>query len=95
MVLGLSAISYILFFKKVKAPDINKYPLLDLIMQIFINKYISFSGICLLLVIISSLLFHVQPNMAPLLVYLLGLNFFMDFYKKHYKKDIKETTLIC
>ena len=84
---SLSLVSYILFFKKIKAPDIRKRPWVDLLLQVFINKYISFSGICLLMVIISALAFSVQLNISLLLAYLLVVNFFKEFYKKHYKKE--------
>ena len=87
MVAGLSYISYILFFGKVKPPDVGKRPWLDLLMQVFINKYFSFGGICLLLVILSSFVFSVQPNISLLLLYLLVFNFFKEFYKKHYKQE--------
>ena len=87
MIVGLSAVSYLLFFKKVKAPAIYKYPWLDLLMQIFINNYISFFGICLLLAVLSELIFSVQTSFSVLLTYLLVVNFFKEFYKRHYKKD--------
>ncbi len=86
MIAGLSLISYLLFFKKIKAPDISKHPWADFVMQIFVNKYISFSGICLLLIFCSAFIFNVQPNFSPVLLYLLVVNFLMDFYKKHYTK---------
>ncbi len=85
MITGLSFISYILFYKKIKPPEVSKHVWLDFILQMFINKYISFSGICLLLVILSSFIFSVQLNISILLSYLLLFNFTMEFYKKHKK----------
>ena len=87
MIVSLSAISYLLFFKKVKPPIMFKNPLLDFIMQVFINNYISFFGICLLLAVLSELIFSVQTSFSVLLTYLLVVNFFKEFYKKHYKRD--------
>ena len=87
MIAGLSAISYLLFFKKVKPPIMFKNPLLDFIMQVFINNYISFFGICLLLAVLSELIFSVQTSFSVLLTYLLVVNFFKEFYKRHYKRD--------
>lgn len=87
MIASLSLISYLLFFKKIKAPDVSKRPWADLLMQLFVNKYISFSGICLLLILCSAFIFNVQPNISPVLLYLLIVNFLMDFYKKHYDKE--------
>lgn len=87
MIAGLSAISYLLFFKKVKAPVIYKHPWLDLLMQFFVNDYISFFGICLLLATLSELIFSVQVSFSVLLSYLFVVNFFKEFYKRHYKKD--------
>jgi hypothetical protein len=87
MIAGLSYISYILFFGKIKAPDIRNLPWLDFIMKIFINKYFSFTGTCLLLVILSSFIFSVQLNISLLLLYLLTVHFFQDFYKRHYKRQ--------
>lgn len=84
MIAGFSLISYLLFFKKIKAPDVSKRPWADLLMQLFVNKYISFSGICLLLILCSAFIFNVQPNISPVLLYLVVINFLMDFYKKHY-----------
>ena len=86
MIIGLTGISYILFYKKVKAPDVSRYIWLDFIAQVFINNYISFSGICLLLVILSSFIFSIQLNISILLSYLLLFNFTKEFYKKHRKK---------
>lgn len=87
MVAGLSYISYTLFFGKIKAPQFDKHPWVDLLMQIFINEYFSFSGICLGLVLLSSFIFSVQTNIFPLLMYLLIVHFFHKFYIKHFKKD--------
>ena len=89
MIAALSYTSYLLFFSKVKPPDVGKRPWLDLIMKIFVNNYFSFGGICLLLIILSTLIFSVQTNMSVLLMYLLTINFFKVFYEKHYKKEIK------
>lgn len=87
MTVSLSGISYLLFFKKIKAPEIKKYLWADMLMQLFVNKYISFSGICLLVIICSAFIFNVQPNISPLLLYLLIVNFFINFYNKNYKKE--------
>jgi len=87
MIAGLSGISYLLFFKKVKAPAIHKYAWLDLVMQLFVNEYISFFGICLLLAVLSEFIFSVQVSFSVLLSYLFTVNFFKEFYKRHYKKD--------
>ncbi|MBK8609203.1 MAG: hypothetical protein IPL84_04475 [Chitinophagaceae bacterium] len=87
MVAALAGVSWLLFFGKVKAPDIRKYPLVDLLMQVFVNSYVSFFGICLLLAVLSELIFSVQTSFSLLLTYLLTVKFFMDFYKKHYKKE--------
>lgn len=87
MIAGLSAVSYLLFFKKVKAPVIYKHPWLDFAMQIFVNNYISFFGICLLLAILSEFIFSVQLSFSVLLSYLLVVNFFLEFYNRHYKKE--------
>ncbi len=87
MIAGLSAVSYLLFFKKVKPPVIYKYPWLDFIMQIFVNNYISFFGICLLLAVLSEFIFSVQLSFSALLSYLLLVNFFREFYNRHYKKE--------
>jgi hypothetical protein len=89
MIAGLAAISYLLFFKKVKAPVIYKHPWLDLLMQIFVNNYISFFGICLLLAVLSELVFSVQLSFSVLLSYLLIVNFWREFYYRHYKKEKK------
>lgn len=89
MIAGLSYTSYLLFFLKVKPPDVGKRPWLDFIMEIFVNKYFSFSGICLVLIILSTFIFSVQTNMSAVLVYLLTINFIKIFYEKHYKKEIK------
>ena len=86
MIFLMSVISYHLFFGKVAAPDLKKGPWVALLMEIFVNNYISFSGICLLMVILSSLVFSVQLNMALLLTYLCAVNFFINFYQKHFKK---------
>ena len=91
MIAGLTAVSYLLFFKKVKAPVIYKYPWLDLLMQLFVNNYISFFGICLLLAVLSELIFSVQMSFSVLLMYLLVVNFFKEFYKRHYKKESIKT----
>ena len=91
MIVGLTAVSYLLFFKKVKAPVIYKYPWLDLLMQLFVNNYISFFGICLLLAVLSELIFSVQMSFSVLLMYLLVVNFFKEFYKRHYKKESIKT----
>lgn len=88
MVTGLTGISYILFYKKIKPPDTSKHLWLDLIAQVFINNYISFSGICLLLVLLSSFIFSIQLNISLLLSYLLLFNFIREFYKKHRKKTV-------
>jgi hypothetical protein len=87
MIAGLTAVSYLLFFKKVKAPVIYKRPWLDLLMQLFVNEYVSFFGICLLLALLSELIFSVQVSFSVLLTYLFVVNFFKEFYKRHYKKD--------
>lgn len=89
MIAGLSYTSYLLFFLKVKPPDVGKRPWLDFIMEIFVNKYFSFSGICLVLIILSTFIFSVQTNMSAVLMYLLTINFLKIFYEKHYKKGIK------
>lgn len=90
MIASLSYTSYMLFFKKIMAPDVGKRPWLDLFMQFFVNKYFSFGGICLLLIILSTFIFGVQPNVSIVLSYLLIVNFWLEFYKKHYKKQIPE-----
>lgn len=87
MIAGLTGISYLLFYGKVKAPVIYKYPLLDLLMIFFVNSYVSFFGICLLLAVLSELIFSVQTSFSLLLMYIITFNFFRDFYKKHYKKE--------
>lgn len=87
MVAGLTGLSYLLLFKKVKAPVIHKYPWLDLLMQLFVNDYISFFGICLLLAVFSELVFSVQVSFSVLLTYIVVINFFKDFYRRHYKKE--------
>lgn len=87
MIAGLSALSYLLFFKKVKAPVIYKRPWLDLLMQLFVNEYISFFGICLLLAVLSEFIFSVQVSFSVLLSYLFVVSFFKEFYKRHFKKD--------
>lgn len=87
MLPALSFISYILFFKKIKAPEVSKNIWLDFILQFFINNYISFSGICLLLVILSSFIFSIQLNIAILLSYLLFITFVKQFYIRHKKKS--------
>lgn len=87
MIAGLSAVSYLLFFKKIKAPVIYKHPWLDLLMQFFVNDYISFFGICLLLATLSEFIFSVQVSFSVLLSYLFVVNFFKEFYKRHYKRD--------
>ena len=87
MTAGLSYVSYLLFFGKVKPPDIRKHPWMDFFLQVFVNKYFSFFGICLLLAVISELIFSVPASFSLLLLYLLAVNFFREFYKKHYKKE--------
>ncbi|MFM6925870.1 MAG: hypothetical protein ACKOU7_10255 [Ferruginibacter sp.] len=87
MITGLGALSYLLFFKKVKAPVIYKHPWLDLLMQLFVNEYISFFGICLLLAVLSEFIFSVQVSFSVLLSYLFVVNFLKEFYKRHYKKE--------
>ncbi len=87
MITALSAVSYLLFFKKVKPPVIYKHPWLDFVMQIFVNNYISFFGICLLLAVLSEFIFSVQLSFSVLLSYLLVVHFFREFYKRHYKKE--------
>lgn len=87
MVAGLSGLSYLLLFKKVKAPVIHKYPWLDLLMQLFVNDYISYFGICLVLAVLSELVFGVQVSFSVLLMYMVVVNFSKEFYKRHYKKD--------
>jgi hypothetical protein len=91
MIAGLTALSYLLLFKKVKAPVIKKYAWLDLLLQLFVNDYISFFGICLLLAILSELIFSVQVSFSVLLTYLFVVNFLKEFYKRHYKKEAKKT----
>lgn len=91
MAAGLTAVSYLLFFKKVKPPVIYKHPWLDLLMQLFVSDLISFFGICLLLAVLSELIFSVQMSFSVLLIYLLIVNFFKEFYKRHYKKDAGKT----
>lgn len=91
MITGLTAVSYLLFFKKVKVPVIYKHPWLDLLMQLFVNDYISFFGICLLLAVLSELIFSVQLSFSVLLTYLFVISFFREFYKRHYKKEIGKT----
>lgn len=93
MIACLSAISYLLFFKKVKAPVIYKHPWLDLLMQLFVNEYISFFGICLLLATLSEFIFSVQVSFSVLLSYLFVVNFFKEFYKRHYQKEGAEKQL--
>ena len=92
MIAGLSAVSYLLFFKKVKVPVIYKHPSLDLLMQLFVNDYISFFGICLLLAVLSELIFSVQMSFSVLLTYLFVVSFFREFYKRHYKKEEVQTS---
>jgi hypothetical protein len=87
MIAGLTGVSYLLFFKKVKAPVIYKHPWLDFVMQVFVNNYISFFGICLLLAVLSEFIFSVQLSFSVLLSYLLVVNFFREFYSRHYKKE--------
>lgn len=87
MIASLSAVSYLLFFKRVKAPVINRYAWLDFVMQLFVNEYISFFGICLLLAVLSEFIFSVQLSFSVLLSYLFMVNFLKEFYKRHYKKD--------
>ena len=86
MVVGLSGVSYLLLFGKLKAPESKKHPWLDLLLKIFINKYFSFSGLFLLLVLLSGLLFSVRPNISLVLMYVLTFNFFKEFYLKHFKR---------
>lgn len=88
MVVALSCISYVLFYKKIKASRTSKNIWLDFILQFFINDYISFSGICLLLVILSSFIFSIQLNIAILLSYLLFFTFVKQFYNRHKKTSI-------
>jgi hypothetical protein len=90
MIAGLTGLSYLLLFKKVKAPVIYKHPWLDFLMQVFVNNYISFFGICLLLAVLSELIFSVQTSFSVLLTYLLIVNFFREFYKRHYKKEAEK-----
>lgn len=90
MTIGLTGVSYLLFFGKLKPPESRKYPWLDLLYKIFINKYFSFSGLFLLLVLLSSILFSVRPNISLVLMYVLTFNFFKEFYLKHYKKKVDE-----
>ena len=90
MIAGLTGLSYLLLFKKVKAPIIYKHPWLDFLMQVFVNNYISFFGICLLLAVLSELIFSVQTSFSVLLTYLLIVNFFREFYKRHYKKEAEK-----
>jgi hypothetical protein len=90
MIVGLSGVSYILLFKKVKAPVMYKHPWLDLLMQLFVNEYISFFGICLVLAVLSELIFSVQVSFSVLLMYLFVLNFLKEFYKRHYKKGTEK-----
>jgi hypothetical protein len=92
MVAGLTALSYLLLFKKVKAPVIQKYAWLDLLMQLFVNDYISYFGICLLLAVLSELIFLLQVSFSVLLTYLFVVNFFKEFYKRHYKKEGNKIT---
>jgi hypothetical protein len=87
MIAGLTAVSYLLLFKKVKALVLYKRPWLDLLMQLFVNEYVSFFGICLLLALLSELIFSVQVSFSVLLTYLFVVNFFKEFYKRHYKKE--------
>ncbi len=87
MIAGLAGLSYLFFFKKVKAPVIYKHPWLDLLMQLFVNDYISFFGICLLLAVLSELIFSVQMSFSVLLSYLVIVSFFREFYNRHYKKE--------
>jgi len=91
MIAGLTAVSYLLFFKKVKAPVIYNHPWLDLLMQLFVNDYISFFGICLLLAVLSELIFSVQMSFSVLLSYLFVVSFFKEFYNRHYKKEEEKT----
>lgn len=87
MIAGLSGLSYLLLFKKVKAPIIYKHPWLDLLMQLFVNDYFSFFGICLLLAVLSEIIFSVQVSFSMLLTYLFVVNFLKEFYKRHYIKE--------
>ncbi len=87
MIAGLSGLSYFFLFKKVKPPIIHKYPWLDLLMQLFVNDYFSFFGICLLLAVLSELIFSVQVSFSMLLTYLFVVNFLREFYKRHYIKE--------
>ncbi len=87
MISGLTGVSYLLLFKKVKAPVIYKHPWLDFLMQVFVNNYISFFGFCLLLAVLSELIFSVQTSFSVLLMYLLIVHFFREFYKRHFIKQ--------
>ena len=89
MVAGLSVVSYLLFFKRIKAPVMHSHAWLDLLMQLFVNEYISFFGICLILAVLSEFIFSVQVSFSVLLSYLLVVSFFKEFYKRHYKKDME------
>jgi len=89
MVAGLSAVSYLLFFKRMRAPLIQGRPWLDLLMQLFVNEYISFFGICLLLAVLSELIFSVQVSFSVLISYLLVVSFFKEFYRRNYRKDME------
>jgi len=91
MIASLTAVSYLLFFKKVKAPVIYKHPWMDLLMQLFVNDYISFFGICLLLAVLSELIFLVQMSFSVLLSYLFVVSFLKEFYNRHYKKEGEKT----
>ena len=90
MTIGLVGVSYLLLFGKLKAPESIKHPWLDLLLKIFINKYFSFSGLFLLLVLLSAVLFTVRPNISLVLMYVLTFNFFKEFYLKHFKKNENE-----
>lgn len=85
MIASLSCCSYLVFYKKVQPID-HKHPVVDLVLQLLINDYISYFGICLLMVIISELLFSTQIVISPILVYFICINFIVKFLHKHYLK---------
>ena len=87
MVASLSVTSYILFFVKIKPPEVKVSPWIDFILHNFLNKIFCFLTICSVIVFLSELLFSIQITISLLFLYLTYVSWIISYYNKHFKKQ--------
>lgn len=82
----LTATSYLLFFVPLKPPEPAISPWVNFIVHHILNRVFSFLAICTFIVLAAEMIFSVQLFISPVFLYLVYVNWAIQYYNKHFLK---------